>query len=99
MKEGVKLEYEKDGFGNEYWYKDGNEIRYKSHDGVECWFEYDENNNLVHHRISDGREFFYKYKKRVEYDQIEISKKEFQRMIERKGEYSFVESRFEILDL
>ena len=99
MKEDVKLEYEQDDLGNEYWYKDGNEVRYKSNDGVECWFEYDKNNNLIHHKISDGREFFYKYKERIEYDKIEISKQEFQRMMERKEEYASVESRFEIMEL
>ena len=99
MKEDVKLEYEQDSLKNEYWYKDGNEIHYKSCEGVECWFEYDENNNLIHHKISDGREFFYKYKERIEYDQTEISKQEFQRMMERKEEYASIESRFEIMEL
>ena len=94
-----ELIYHKDSLGDEFWYKDGNEIHYKSHDGGECWFKYDENNRVIHHKISDGRELFYKYKERVEYDQVKISKQEFQRMIDKKGEYSTVESRLEILDL
>ena len=97
----MRKEYYKDECDNEYWIEDGNEVRFKSREGIECWFEYDENNNMIHHKISDGREFFYKYKKIVEvrYEQEEISEYEFERMTEEKGDYASVESRLEILDL
>lgn len=90
--------------------KNGNEIYhyYESHGGTECW-KYDEKGRTVYHKISDGREFFYKYEERVVYDRVEISKQEFQRIVEKKAEfqrivekeaeYQNIGSRFELLDL
>ena len=78
------LVYHKDIVGDEFWYENGNEVHYKSHNGAEVWLEHDKNNNVISHKISDGREYFYKYKEKIEYVQVEISKREFLKMTKKK---------------
>lgn len=42
----------------------GNEIHYKNSDGIEWWYDYDENNSPIRCKFNDGTEEFWAYDKR-----------------------------------
>jgi len=52
---------------------------------------------MIHHKLSDGREYFYRHEiKEIKYKEIEITKEEF-REIESRKKKKF--NRFEIMDI
>ena len=59
--------------------------------------EYDENNNLIYYKDTDGYEYFYKH---IDRKQIEITQKEFEQI---KRDKEFIQrklvSRFELMDI